>query len=158
QFGSLLVLLNAMRLLWFERPVTSPTWRRWRERFVRFNDWMEHRLDVDEAFHWVGHHLRPVLAALGVLVLGAYTISGLTQVGPDEVGVVRRLGRALPDDLGPGLHWRWPWPVEAVTRVQPHRVRTVEVGFRTLPGRAMLSEPRAWSSPHGGDGLDPLQE
>src|SRR5262249_11846955 len=30
QLGSLAVLLNAMRLLWFERAATSPVWVRWR--------------------------------------------------------------------------------------------------------------------------------
>ena len=43
-------------------------------------------------------------------------------------------GRPVEEDLGPGLYWRWPWPVEAVTRVQPALVRTVEVGFRAAPG------------------------
>jgi Cu+-exporting ATPase len=158
QLGSLLVLLNAMRLLWFERPATSPTLRRWRDGFLRLNDWMERRLDVDEAVHWLGHHVRPVLAALGALLLAVWALSGLTQIGPDEVGVVRRFGRALPDDLGPGLHWRWPWPAEEVTRVQPYRVRTVEVGFRTRPGRPADPGPRAWASPHGGDGLERVAE
>jgi Cu+-exporting ATPase len=152
QFGSLLVLLNAMRLLWFERAPTSPTWQRWRDRLVRANDWMEHRLDVDEAVHWLGHHVRPVLAVLGILLVAAWGLAGFTQIGPDEVGVERRFGRALPDDLGPGLHWCWPWPVGTVTRVQPGRVRTIEIGFRTLAA-GPTPTARAWSSPHGNDGL-----
>ncbi|MFO0929782.1 MAG: hypothetical protein U0736_22620 [Gemmataceae bacterium] len=61
--------------------------------------------------------------------------------------------RARADDLGPGLHWRWPWPVEQVTRVQPGRVVTVEVGFRVLPGLTVQPRSRSWSSPHGTDGL-----
>jgi regulator of protease activity HflC (stomatin/prohibitin superfamily) len=113
---------------------------------------MEHRLDVDEAVHWLGHHLRPVLAVLGVLLAVGWGLAGLTEIGPDEVGVVRQFGRALPDDLGPGLHWCWPWPVGSVTRVQPGRVRTIEIGFRTLSGGS-LAAARAWSSPHGNDGL-----
>jgi Cu+-exporting ATPase len=152
QLGSLLVLLNAMRLLWFERAPTSPTWRLWRDRLLRANDWMEHRLDVDEAVHWLGHHARPALAVLGVLLVAAWGLAGLTEIGPDEVGVARTFGRALPDDLGPGLHWCWPWPVGTVTRLQPGRVRTIEIGFRTTAGGSSAAA-RAWSSPHGGDGL-----
>ncbi len=152
QLGSLLVLLNAMRLLWFERAPTSPTWLRWRDRLVRANDWMEHRLDVDEAVHWLGHHVRPVLAVLGVLLVGGWGLAGLTQIGPDEVGVARTFGRALPDDLGPGLHWCWPWPVGTVTRVQPGRMRSIEIGFRTIAGGPSAAA-RAWSSPHGSDGI-----
>jgi len=91
----------------------------------------------------------PLLGA-GVLVLAVYALTGVTQVNADEVAVVRRFGRVLPDDLGPGLYWRWPWPVEEVTKVQPNRIRRVEVGFRTLPGRsAGRDDSLAWGSPHG---------
>src|SRR5262249_23180050 len=61
--------------------------------------------------------------------------------------------RPLPGDLGPGLYWRWPWPVEEVSRVQPDRVRSVEIGFRTEAAGPALPAARAWSSPHGTDGL-----
>src|SRR5262249_13599527 len=40
QLGSLAVLLNAMRLLWFERGEESPTWRRLRDGLVRVNNWL----------------------------------------------------------------------------------------------------------------------
>jgi Cu+-exporting ATPase len=153
QFGSLAVLLNAMRLLWFERTTTSPTLKRWHDRFLRLNTWLERRLDIDEGVHWLSHQWRPVLAILGALLVVGWAATGLTQVGPDEVGVVRRFGRALPDDLGPGLYWRWPWPIEEVTRIQPGRIRTVEVGFRTIPGMPASLAARAWSSPHGNDGI-----
>jgi Cu+-exporting ATPase len=153
QFGSLAVLLNAMRLLWFDRATTSPTLRRWQDRFLRFNDWLERRLDIDEGVHWLSHQWRLLLGILGVLLVVGWAGSGLTQVGPDEIGVVRRFGRALPDDLGPGLHWRWPWPVEEITRTQPGRIRTVEIGFRTIPGTTAAPAARAWSSPHGNDGI-----
>src|SRR5262249_50652666 len=99
QLGSLAVLLNAMRLLWFERGAESPPGRRLREGLVRANNWLEYRFDIDEAFHWLGHHLKPVAAGLLLLALAAYALSGLTQVGPDEVAVVRRFGRPLAEDL-----------------------------------------------------------
>jgi Cu+-exporting ATPase len=154
QLGSLAVLLNAMRLLWFER--RSPGFERAGKGWQQLNDWLE-RLDFDEALHWLGHHWRPVGAGLAALALLLYAASGLTPVGPDETGVVRRFGRLLPDDLDPGLHWRWPWPVEEVTLVQPDRVRTVEIGFRTtVPG--IVAGARAWSSPHGTDGVERVPE
>jgi Cu+-exporting ATPase len=155
QFGSLAVLLNAMRLLWFER--RSSKFDGIGRGFQRINDWLEHRLDFDEAVHWFGHHWRSIGAGLGVLALLAYLASGLTQVGPDEVAVVRRFGGPLPDDLGPGLHWCWPWPVEEVTLLQPDRIRTVEIGFRSaVPG--IIPGARAWSSPHGADGVQRMPD
>jgi P-type Cu+ transporter len=155
QLGSLAVLLNSMRLLWFER--RSPALDRFGSGFQRLNDWLEHRLDFDEGVHWLGHHWRPVGVAFVAFVLAVYVASGLTQIGPDEVGVVRRFGRPLADDLGPGLHWCWPWPVDEVALLQPDRVRTVEIGFRTsLPGA--IPGARAWSSPHGNDGVQRMPE
>ena len=129
QIGSLAVLLNAMRLLAFERTGGAAA-ARWRDRLGRVNRWMEKRLDVEAGLHWLLHHWKPALAAAVVLALGGYALSGVTVIGPDERAVVRRFGRALPDDIGPGLHWTWPWPVDSVTRLQPDRIYTVEVGFR----------------------------
>jgi Cu+-exporting ATPase len=153
QLGSLAVLLNAMRLLWFERGADSPGLRRWNERVRRVNDWMDRRLDLDEGLHWLSHHWRPVLAGLALLLVAAVALSGLTVIAPDEIGIVRRFGRVLPEDLEPGPHWRWPWPVETVSRVQRQRVFTVEVGFRTIPGSGTALTTRTWASTHAGDGL-----
>jgi Cu+-exporting ATPase len=157
QIGSLLVLLNAMRLLWFERAPASPTWVRARGSLRTIDDWMGHYLNLDEGLHWLSHHWKPVTATVAGLALAAYALSGLTQVGPDEVAVVRRFGRPLEQDLGPGLYWRWPWPIEEVVRVQPDRVRLVEIGFRSSPGRA-ASTPLEWASPHGGEGFRRMLE
>jgi regulator of protease activity HflC (stomatin/prohibitin superfamily) len=124
----------------------------------RANDWLEHRLDVDEGVHWLSHQWKPILAVLVLLLLGGWALSGVSAIGPDEVGVVRRFSRPLPDDLPPGLHWCWPWPVESVTRVQPARVHTVEIGFRTSSAAGALAGARAWSSLHAGDGVRRVAE
>jgi Cu+-exporting ATPase len=158
QIGSLLVLLNAMRLLWFERAPAGPAWVRARQSLRSVDDWMAHYLNLDEGLHWLSHHWKTVTAAAAGFALAAYALSGLTQVGPDEVAVVRRFGRPLQQDLGPGLYWRWPWPIEEVVRVQPDRVRLVEIGFRSGPSPASLATPLEWSSPHGGDGFRRLVE
>ncbi len=57
QIGSLAVLLNSMRLLWFERGLESPKVVRMRDTFKRLDSWVEHYLDVDEAMHWLSHRL-----------------------------------------------------------------------------------------------------
>jgi Cu+-exporting ATPase len=149
QIGSLAVLLNAMRLLWFERTPTGTSWVRTRDTLRRIDHWMEHYLNVDEGLHWLSHHVKAATITVAVLALLAYAVSGLTQVGPDEVAVVRRCGRPLAD-LGPGLYWRWPWPIEQVDRVQPDRVRSVEIGFRSVSGKGPTATAMAWSSQHGG--------
>jgi len=153
QLGSLLVLLNSMRLLWFEKPSTSAAYKGLRERLGRVNNFLERWLNVDEWLHWLSHHWRAALAVVVVLLLAGYAVSGIAVVSADEVGIVQRFGRPLPEDLTPGLHFCWPWPVETVRVVKPARIQVVEIGFRTVEGSKALPAARAWSSSHGNDGI-----
>jgi Cu+-exporting ATPase len=150
QFGSLAVLLNSMRLLWFERPA-SPALVRWRQSFHSVDCWMERYLNLGEFGHRLSHHWRPVLACVLLLLLAGYSLSGLTVIGPDEQGVRRRFGRPI-EDLGPGLTWCWPWPVEDVVRIRPDRIRVVEVGFRAT-SNIQADKSLTWTSAHKGDGI-----
>ncbi len=126
QLGSLLVLLNSMRLLAFERPAAS----RARRLSQDVDRWIN-TLHTDDLWHGVAHRWKPLLgAAVAAAVLG-WLASGLTSIAANEVGVVQRFGDVRAD-LPPGLHVRWPWPVETVARVRPAEVRTVEIGFRLL--------------------------
>ena len=112
QIGSLAVLLNAMRLLTFEHP-RGPAGA---ERMVGVSGRLEKWLDVEAGLHWLLHHGRPIGIAVCLLTAAFYGLSGLTIIRPDERAVVRRFGRALPNDLEPGLHLCWPWPVDVATR------------------------------------------
>jgi Cu+-exporting ATPase len=152
QLGSLAVLLNSMRLLWFKRVFKNPLWFKLRQTGQALDLWLEHHLDWHEFRHWLGHHARPITLGAIAVILAGYLLSGLKQIGPDEIGVVRRFGQPLSEDLDPGLHWCWPWPVDSVTRLQPDRIRTVEIGFRSEP-LAAIPPTLAWSSPHRGDGI-----
>jgi Cu+-exporting ATPase len=152
QFGSLAVLLNAMRLLWFDRTKTTPSFQRGRRWLHDVEHWMEHHLDLGEALHTLSHRWKSVLAGLAALAIVLYGASGLIAVGPDEVAYVSQFGRVLDDELQPGLHWRWPWPIEETHRVQPARVHMLEIGFRNVRPTS-LSESLTWASPHGDDGL-----
>ncbi|HEV3437253.1 MAG TPA: heavy metal translocating P-type ATPase [Gemmata sp.] len=130
QLGSLLVLLNSMRLLAFDR--TSPTGSLARARDVAktVDGWLG-RLSVDEVLHELGDRWKPITAALAGVGLIGWLSTCFASVAIGEVGIAQRFGKAVAD-LEPGLHIRWPWPVEMVTRLRPGDVRTVEVGFRSL--------------------------
>jgi len=72
---------------------------------------------------------------LGVLVLffGAHLASGFYVVGADERAVVRRFG-AVEAEVGPGMHYRLPWPVDRVDVVKTTSVMKVGVGFAIPAG------------------------
>jgi HflK protein len=66
-----------------------------------------------------------------VAVAALYLGSGLFSVQHGEVGLKTRFGRIAAADLGPGLHYRLPWPVEGHRLIQRDRLRRIEVGFRS---------------------------
>ncbi len=79
-----------------------------------------------------------ILLAL-VVFLGIHLSSGFYVVGTDERAVVRRFG-AVTAQVGPGMHYRLPWPADRVDVLKTTSVMKVGVGF-VLPERE--SEPAA---------------
>jgi P-type Cu+ transporter len=146
QLGSFLVLLNSMRLLWFERGVSSPAWT---ERFKQLEDRLAHLSDFGELIHWCEHRWKPLGLIACALCLAGYALSGLTIIAPDEVGVVRRFGRPVAD-LEPGWHLRYPAPIEETLRVS-QRLRSVSVGFRESLQTNKQTGAMTWSSAHRKD-------
>jgi modulator of FtsH protease HflK len=73
-----------------------------------------------------GHWL---LLALGALALVG-VVTSYYQVEPDEVGVIRRLGR-YAGTSNPGPHFKIPFGVESVQKVPVQRQLKMEFGFRT---------------------------
>jgi membrane protease subunit HflK len=69
---------------------------------------------------WLG------LAAL--VVLGAYLATGVYVVETDEEAVVRRFG-AIVAEVGPGMHYRLPWPVDRIDVLKTTSVMKTGVGF-----------------------------
>ena len=158
QAASLLVILNCVRLLYEGRAVAAREGRGLR-RFpalasgmdgmtATWSSWNAGRRD---AVHRLEHALQDsparfrslaprLLRAAPLAILAVWAASGIRMIDPQEVGLVQRFGRHVGDELGPGLHWRWPWPVDRVTRVEPDRLRVAAIG-----------SPRA-ATPAGADG------
>jgi P-type Cu+ transporter len=141
QVGSLLVLLNAIRLLGFEgwsglAPVRAAG---------RFFETCR-RCRPSDLGPWIWTRRRAVLGGLVGLAALAYLGSGVVVVGPERVGVVQRWGR-YRSLLGPGLHVRFPPPWEVVTVVEPDLIRVARIGLAGPPATA--SGPVAWNASHG---------
>jgi len=78
---------------------------------------------------------RYLILGILVLVLGAHLASGFYVVGADERAVVRRFG-AVEAEVGPGMHYRLPWPVDRLDVVKTTSVMKVGVGFATPTGES----------------------
>jgi membrane protease subunit HflK len=71
-----------------------------------------------------------MLKVLLVLLIVLYFTSGVVQVRPGELGVVRRFGRVLAHKPEPGLWLGLPWGIDRLQRVAVDRVQTVAVGYQ----------------------------
>jgi membrane protease subunit HflK len=69
-----------------------------------------------------------LLAVVALVLVGS--ASSYYQVEPDEVGVIRRLGRYMGTSE-PGPHFRLPFGIDRVQNVPVQRQLKMEFGFRT---------------------------
>lgn len=138
QIASLLVMVNSVKLLKVEPSRSQPSWLARLAARTPFQEWwhgfvygLKH-LDPAAGFAWVWERrrslTRPVLAAAATV----WILSGVYVLEPGEVGIIERFGRKVSPFAEPGLHYKFPAPIERLTRVRAKRVRTIEVGFRTL--------------------------
>ncbi len=118
QLSSFFVMLNSLRLL---RAGEGKDYagRLWRNIAARAGVWV-----TPERLRRLR---RPALAAAAA----ALVLNGIYTIPPEETGIVQRFGRKLLPYAAPGIHYKLPWPIDQLTRIQARRVRTVELGFRS---------------------------
>ena len=153
QFGSFAVLVNSMRLLWFQRDSNPDAPSSFAKFYDKVGSFLDHLLDFDEHFDFIFHNWQKVLAATFAILLLIWLSFGFMQIQSNEIALVQRMGLLLDEQLEPGLHWRLPFPFEKVTRIQPSKVRTLEIGFRTLANGKASPESGAWNSRHENEGF-----
>ncbi len=77
-----------------------------------------------------GFGLFGTLVLLLILGMGVAYFGFTVRVNPDERAVVQRFG-SFDRELGNGINFRWPYPIEDVTVIPYTRQNRVEVGFST---------------------------
>ena len=81
----------------------------------------------------------PLMVFVVIAAVIAVGFFGFTvRVNTDEVGVVLRFGKYVRL-LTPGLHVRWPYPVEVVELPKVTRINRIEIGMRGLTNRGARS-------------------
>jgi P-type Cu+ transporter len=149
QISSFLVMMNSLRLLRVERTSESRV-SKWIAASPIPRVWQRLReIDVPSQFGQIverRHQLaRPALYTAAALLV----LNGFYMLGPDESGVIERFGKKVLPYSEPGIHYKLPWPIERLTRIQAHRVRVVEIGFRSSSS-SPDTEPAAyeWNVQH----------
>ena len=142
--GSLAVMLYALRLLWFE-PESTPRLSAWRERLEATATAVTGWLSPSAWIFFLLRHRRKIVPLSACLAGAVWMLSNLVLIGPTERAVVLRFGR-FEEELGPGIAWRWPAPLETVRREQVDRLRPVQLGFRAAQP-VIRSEPGSYRAP-----------
>lgn len=166
QLSSFFVMMNSLRLLYVRQPGALG----WRSRITerldrsplprlafRFKEAAGH-FEFDAIAAQVFSRRRQLRKPLIFASLALFLLNGFYALRPDEVGIVERFGKKKVPYAEPGLHYKLPWPIERLTRVQAHRVRAAEVGFRT--NLAAGAEPAAyeWNVQHRAGRIQKVSE
>jgi modulator of FtsH protease HflK len=125
---------------------------------------INYQLGFDVSSGWFYQLLRRSLAPLiivGLVVMWGF--STITVLQPHQRGTILRFGKPVRENIGPGWHWKMPWPIDSV--YIPEYVKTDDKGRRAVgdltatgirtvqlgtspPGTA---EPLLWTNDHLGE-------
>ncbi len=160
EFSSLAVMLNATRLLWFERWEQTSFGRNW-DRLAIGAEWLSETLSPRR---WVFRLIEHWSVVMGLVVPAAvlvWLLSGVVLIRENERAIVTRFGR-VESNLSPGVYWRFPIPFERIYREPVDRLRTVQIGFRAAPDRPVTQAdvvlPVEWTSEHNEAGFETRPE
>ncbi|MBS0203329.1 MAG: cation-translocating P-type ATPase family protein [Planctomycetes bacterium] len=153
EVASLAVMINAMRLLWFDG-WSSSTASRWQAGVLAMADWLTLAMSPSRWIFWLMERWQLSVKLVGAAAFVVWMMSGLVVLEEDQQALVTRFGR-YQGSLDPGIHWRWPWPLERLISEPADRVRSVGIGFHSQDGRAAVKGTDwpgpgivEWTSPH----------
>lgn len=88
--------------------------------------------------------LKKLVLCVVVIAVLAYPLTGFYLVGTNETGVLKRFGKIVDDMIPPGLHYRFPWPIDRVIRISTREITRFQAGFGIDP-----SLEKEYESEHG---------
>lgn len=99
---------------------------------------------------WFYRFLERAIAWIILLQVAVLWLSTcLVFVSPGEQGLMERFGRSVESRavMEPGLHLKWPWPIDTVHRVKTSAIQTFEIGFEPDPEKEEENTV-LWTVPH----------
>ncbi len=165
QISSIFVMLNSVRLLRVERPTGQMSRAERLSEFLGLGRIWEEllhvlmRIDPAAGFAWLVENRQRLAKPGAAALLAAWASTAGFMIGTEEVGVIERFGRKVLPYREPGLHVKFPWPVDRLTRIRAKQVRVIEIGFRTTDTTA-FSEPPAyeWNLQHRDGRIQPRED
>lgn len=120
--------------------------------------------DIKAAFRHIPLKKRGLGFLLTGLVFAIYLLSGVYTVKPGEVAVSTIFGKQMRQVIPEGLHYRLPWPFEAIKTIDVSEIRRVDVGLtsseepllfpkKSIAEAQIQNNAAGGHAGHGGGGL-----
>jgi membrane protease subunit HflK len=92
-------------------------------------------------------------ATLPLILLSAttlYLLSCIVVVKADEEAIIEHFGKPINGGkpIGPGMTFKWPWPVDMAYTYPTKRIQQINVGFRVEDEHKVSRAPLLWNAPH----------
>jgi membrane protease subunit HflK len=114
---------------------------------------ISYQFGVEVSRSWLYQLLGKAVTPLTILGIGVLLgLSCLTIVGPDERGIPLRWGQMAGDPLPPGIHLKWPWPIETTELHPVGRVQEILISS-DLTGKSKNAEAILWTNDSDKDSL-----
>lgn len=86
---------------------------------------------------------RSFFPLLGAGVVALWLLSGIVLVNPGEHAIIEHWGRQLnaSSPLGPGIHLKWPAPIQTVQRFPTGVLQEMVVGYKEFDARPVAAKP-----------------
>jgi Cu+-exporting ATPase len=134
EIASLAVMLNSLRLLWFEQTSTSRIGRV-RHNLATAAEWCVETLSPGNIVFGLLRNAKLSARLIAAAAALWWFLSGICLLSSDQQALVTRFGR-FQEILQPGLHWRWPPPFERIRIERVGLLRSVPIGYRDVSADA----------------------
>jgi membrane protease subunit HflK len=92
---------------------------------------------------------RAIMPLVLFSIVTLYLLSGIVIVQPDEEAIVERFGKPLVEErLVPGIHTKWPWPIDIAYKYPVNRILQINVGFVPESEPEAMRKPLLWNTSH----------
>lgn len=114
---------------------------------------ISYQFGVEVSRSWLYQLLGKAVTPLSMLGIGVLlALSCVTVVGPDERGIPLRWGQMAGDPLPPGIHLKWPWPIETTELHPVGRVQEILISS-DLTGKSKNADAILWTNDSDKDSM-----
>ncbi len=112
-------------------------------------DTINYQFGFEISKSWFYHLMaRATLPLTVICLLLVVAMSSVVIVAPQQQGIVTTFGVMAEEPIGPGLHFKAPWPLGRVEKYDVKRLQMIVVGSRPGATTPITGKAVLWTNPH----------